>query len=79
MTLLTGYDDKAKRMLIKANLTPVKDASELEALIEKTRAKIEKAKSVGGINSKEETKGTKCHNNFLLYFKRFMHIIYRPS
>ena len=44
-------------MLTKANLTPVKDASELEALIEKTRAKIEKAKTVGA-NAKDEQKGS---------------------
>ena len=37
-----GYDDKVKRILTKANLTPVKDTAELEALIEKTRAKIER-------------------------------------
>ena len=41
-------------MLTKANLTPVKDASELEALIEKTKAKIEKAKTS---SCKDEQKG----------------------
>ena len=47
-----------KRILTKANLTPVKDTAELEALIEKTRAKIEKAKSAGsGGGTKEESKG----------------------
>ena len=58
--LCTGYDDKVKRMLSKANLPPVKDASELEALIEKTRAKIEKAKASGenrNSSTKEEHKG----------------------
>jgi len=42
-----GYEDKVKRMLSKANLPGVKSVSEIESLIEKTKAKIEKSEAVG--------------------------------
>jgi len=45
VTLLEqGYDDKVRRILQKAELPPVQSVAELEALIEKTKAKIEKAR-----------------------------------
>ena len=42
-----GYEDKVKRMLSKANLPGVKSVTEIESLIEKTKAKIEKSEAVG--------------------------------
>ena len=41
-----GYEDKVKRMLSKANLPCVKSVSEIESLIEKTKAKIEKSEAI---------------------------------
>ena len=42
-----GYEDKVKRMLSKANLPGVKSVTEIESLIEKTKARIEKSEAVG--------------------------------
>ena len=50
-----GYEEKVKRMLTKHDVS-VKNAKELMALIEKTKGKIEKAKSGGSSRPKKETK-----------------------
>ena len=50
-----GYEDKVKRMLAKHEIV-AKNAKELQAVVDKVKSRIEKAKTGGGIAPKKKEK-----------------------